>query len=447
MGRQLSHGEVLRLAVPVMLSNLSTPLLGAVDTAIVGRLPGPAHLGAVALGATIFSVVFWAFGFLRMGTTGLVAQALGADDEAEAERVLTRAMLVAFGIGLVLWTLQVPIASIAFWLVEGSAEVEALAQGYFSARIWAAPATLANYAVLGWLVGRGKTGQALLVQLVLNGSNMLLDGIFVLHFDWGVAGVGWGTALSQYAALGVGLLSVGRLRAGWVRRSFGRRDLLLASAALRRTFGVSFDIMVRSLALMAAFSFFVAEGAKNGDALLAGNAVLMVFVNIGSYFLDGIAHATEVLVGRALGARDRTLLRDAMLRTTGWALAMAACLSVVFFVGRQPLLALLTDEVSVRRTALEFAPWAAAAPVAGVLAYQLDGIFIGATQSRSMRNAMVVSLGIFLGAYWGAMAWGKPVGALSNHVLWGSLFVHYLARTVTLAWPLRRWRDWVTKRE
>lgn len=420
---EISHRRVLSIAVPIMLSNLSTPLLGIVDTAVMGRLPDPAHIGAVALGSLIFTFVFWAFGFLRMGTTGLTAQALGAGDAVEVRSSLGRAAVVALAMGVALLLLQVPIGSVAFRLIDGSEQVEGLARTYFDLRIWAAPATLLNYALLGWFIGLGRAKTALALQLVLNVVNASLDLLFVLGFGWGVAGVAAGTALAEGVAAVAGLALAARV----LQQIGGRweRGSIFDRARLTRTLAVNRDIMVRSMALMFVFIWFMARGAAQGDRILAANAVLMHLVSSAAYFLDGLAFAAEALVGRAVGAADRAMLWAAAKVSTGWAAAIACALSLVYLAFGSGFIDWLTVDAGTRAVAKQHLGWAVAAPIAGVWAFQLDGIFIGATRTVQMRDAMVFSLGIFLLGWWLLL----PLG---NHGLWASLFVHYLARTLTL---------------
>ena len=326
--RPLTHREILTIAVPVMISNVSTPLIGIVDTGVVGQIPNPAYIGAVAVGSLVFSFVFWAFGFLRMGTTGLTAQALGARDSGEMTACLGRALLVAAVAGVALIVLQWPIRSAAFGLLSGSGEVEALARAYFDIRVWAAPATFANYALLGWFIGLGRTDIGLVLQLILNLSNMALDALFVLGFGWDVRGVALGTLLAECLAATIGLMiAIRHLRSIGGRWS---RERLLDSARLRRTIAVNGDIMLRSLALVSVFVWFMAEGAKQGDVILAANAVLMHFISVGAFFLDGLAFAAEALVGRALGAAQRAGLKAAASMTTIWAAGVAVLLSLMF---------------------------------------------------------------------------------------------------------------------
>jgi len=407
-----------------MLSNVSTPLLGVVDTAVVGRIPDPAHVGAVAVGALIFSFAFWGFGFLRMGTTGLTAQALGAGDEREVRAGLVRALLVATGCGTALIALQWPIRWLSFALLEGSEQVEALATIYFDVRIYSAPAALTSYALLGWFVGLGRTGVGLGLQLVLNVTNMALDALFVLGLGWGVEGVALGTLIAEWVAAIVGLV----VAFGVLRRRGSRSvdwERVLDRERVKRTFAVSSDIMIRSLALVFAFAFFTAQGAAMGEVLLAANAVLMQFINVSAYVLDGLAFAAEALVGRAIGAGDPSAIRVAIQRTTLWASGLALLIALFLFGFGDTFIRWMIVDEAARAAASDYLFWAAAAPFIGVWCFQLDGIFIGATRTAEMRNAALASLGLFLGAWWLL----RPYG---NHGLWASLHAHYLARTLTL---------------
>lgn len=428
MTHPLTHRSVLAIAVPVMLSNVSTPLIGIVDTAVVGRIPDPAYIGAVAVGSLIFSFAFWAFGFLRMGTTGLTAQALGSRDSAEILNSLARALLIALIAGVVLIIAQWPLRAAAFGLLDGSQQVEALAAAYYDIRIWAAPATLANYALLGWFIGLGRTDIGLVLQLVLNIANMLLDALFVLGFGWDVRGVAAGTLLAECIAVIAGITLA--LRHAEV---YGRLRIDLAAwfapEKIRRTIAVNTDIMIRSLALIFVFVWFMSRGAASGDVILAANAVLMQFNSVSAFFLDGLAFAAEALVGRAIGAKQRNTLLRAIRLTTVWAVGTAAVLAGILSIGGVLFIDSLTVDPQARAAARTYLPWAALAPLLGVWSFQLDGIFIGATRSREMRNAMLLATAIYLFAWWVLAPYG-------NHGLWAALWVSYIARAVTLGWHL-----------
>ena len=419
----LSHRTILAIAVPIMISNLSTPLLGIVDTAVIGQIPDASLIGAVALGALVFTFAFWAFGFLRMGTTGLTAQALGASDTGEIRASLERAILIAVVVGVALIITQWPIRELAFFFLEASDRVENLARDYYDIRIWSAPATLANYALLGWFIGLGRARVALLLQLILNGSNMLLDAYFVLGLDMGVKGVAIGTVIAEFLAAFAGIIIAARhLRI--IGGNWDRQRLFIPDR-LRRTLTVNRDIMIRSLSLVFVFAWFLAQGAKHGDSILAANAVLLHFVSVSAYFLDGFAFAAEALVGKAVGAAHRAGLSKASRMTTWWA-AWVALFTTFFLIAFGPsLVNILTVEPGVRALAREFLPWAALAPLAGVWCFQLDRIFIGATRTAAMRNAMLMSLAIFLVGWYLLTPFG-------NSGLWASLYIHYAARTGTL---------------
>jgi MATE family multidrug resistance protein len=419
----LTHRAVLAIAVPVMISNVSTPLIGIVDTAIVGHYPNPVYIGAVAVGGLIFTFAFWAFGFLRMGTTGLTAQALGAGDQDELAAGLGRALLIATAAGAGLVLLQWPIREVAFSLLGAGPAVEHLARGYFNVRIWAAPATLANYALLGWFIGLGRTDVGLALQLILNLTNAVLDVIFVLGLGWDVRGVAFGTTLAEYVAAAAGIvIALRHLRGIGGHGSWSR---VLSRERVKRAFLVNGDIMIRSLALIAVFVWFTSQSARQGDAALAGNAILMQFIGVCAFFLDGLAFAAEALVGRAMGAARREGLTVAARLTTLWAAGIAVLLTAVLAFFGPFFIDGLTVDPSARAAARAYLPWAAAAPLLGVWAFQLDGIFIGATRTVDMRNAMLVSLAIFLGAWWWLRPWG-------NTGLWAAFYVHYLARTGSL---------------
>ena len=406
-----------------MISNVSTPLIGVVDTAVVGQIPDAAYIGAAAIGGLIFTFVFWSFGFLRMGTTGLTAQALGSSEIPEVAAVLGRSLLIALAAGIALIGLQWPIRESAFAAIHASARVEGLARGYYDIRIWAAPATLANYALLGWFIGLGRTDTGLILQLILNLTNVALDVLFVLGFGWDVRGVALGTFLAEVCAAAIGVaIAVRHLRGMGGHWSIGR---ILMPARLKRTFAVNGDIMIRTLALIAAFLWFASQGARQGDVVLAANSILLQFISVAAFFLDGFAFATEALVGRAIGAAHRAGLTLAVKMTTAWAAGVAVCISCVLLLCGPWIIDRLTVDLAARAAAHAYLPWAAAAPLLGVWAFQLDGVFIGATQTADMRNAMLLSLGVFLAAWWLL----RPFG---NNGLWAAFYVHYLARTATL---------------
>jgi MATE family multidrug resistance protein len=400
------------------------PLLGIVDTAVVGHLPDPAYVGAVAVGATIFNFLYWGFGFLRMGTTGFAAQAYGAGDATELAAVLARALLVALGLGLLLLLLQWPIRLVALGLIEASPGVEGLTRQFFGVRIWSAPATLANYALLGWLLGVQRPRTALALQVVLNGLNIVLCLAFVVGLGWGVRGVAGATAIAEYAGAGLGLWLVWRALPGNARPGRAR---VLARERLLALVKANGDIFIRTLCLVFAFAYFTARGAAQGDVLLAANAVLLNFQSLMAYALDGLAHATEILVGSAIGARDRTALSAAVRTATSWATGFAVIFTAIYALAGDRLVALFTDLAAVRAAAHDFLPWVVLSPLLSVWSFQLDGIFIGATRTAEMRNGMIIALACYLGAA------RLLLPALGNHGLWLAFLVLMVARAVPLA--------------
>ncbi|RIA47397.1 MATE family multidrug resistance protein [Dichotomicrobium thermohalophilum] len=414
---------MLAIAGPMIFSNVTTPLIGAVDTAVIGQL-GAAHLiGAVAVGATIFTFFYWAFGFLRMGTTGLTAQASGAERNREVLATLYRALLVAGTAGVAIIMLQWPIAEAAFALMGASPDVDEAARTYFAIRIWSAPAALANYALVGWFIGLGRAGMAFRLQLLLNLTNIALDALFVLAFGWGVAGVAAGTLIAETGAALVGLAVALRASAGLQIRLWR----VFNAAKLRRMIAVNGDIMIRTLSLLFAFSFFTAQGARAGDLILAANAILMHFLSVSAYFLDGIAYATEALTGKAIGARNLARFHDAVRLSSIWAAGLSLAVGAVFWLGGDTVIDAMTVNEAVRSLARDYLVWAALAPVIGVACFQLDGIFIGATRTRDMRNMMLVSLAVYL------LAWAALTPPFGNHGLWAALMVLFITRALTLA--------------
>ena len=419
------HRQVWRLAGPIMISNVSTPLIGVVDTAVVGHLEHSYYLGAVAVGALIFTFVFWSFSFLRMGTTGLTAQASGAAAADEVRAVLARALILAALLGLILILLQGVIAAIALPLINPSADVAYHTTRYFEVRIWSAPATLANYAVLGWLIGMQRAGSALALQLVLNGTNIVLNLLFVVGLGWGVPGVALASVIAEYTALAAGSLLIARhLR--WIEGPWdGRR--LRNGRAFRRLMAVNRDIFIRTLCLSLVLGIFTSQGAQLGDTILAANAVLLNFHMFMVYALDGFAHASEALVGSRVGARDVGGLRRAVWVSTVWAAGAAALFTIVYAATGTLIIDALTGIAEVRSAARDYLPWAVVAPVISVWSFQLDGIFLGATRTAAMRNAMIVSVGAYVGMVW------LIVPGHGNHGLWFAFMAFMVIRAFTLA--------------
>ncbi len=419
---EVTHRRMWRIAGPIVLSNATVTLLGAVDTGVVGQLGQAAPIGAVGLGAVILATLYWAFGFLRMGTSGLAAQAQGAGDGAERAAVLLRALIVGLVAGLALIALQVALVAGAFALAPASAEVEALTRQYLAIRIWGAPATIALYAVTGWLIGVERTRAVFLLQLWINGLNILLDLWFVLGLGWGVPGVAAATLIAEWTGLAVGLW--------FCRDAFGpvlaaARGRLGDKAALLTMFAVNRDIMIRSVALQLCFTAFVFLGARHGDVTLAANQVLLQFLGILSYALDGFAFAAETLVGQAIGARAAQQVRQAVRLALIWTFWGGVVLGLGFWLAGPWLIDLMATAPEVRAEARLYLPWIVAAPIFGALAWAYDGIYIGALLTREMRRLMLIAAAAYvvaLGVLW-------PFG---NHGLWAAMMVLFAVRSALM---------------
>ena len=425
----VTHRSVLAIAVPMTLGYLSTPLLGVVDMAVIGRLGDAVLLGGIAMGGIIFDLVFTTFNFLRSGTTGLTAQALGARNEEEIKATLLRAFVVALIGGLVVIVFHAPVRDTGLWFLGGSSDVQSATTRYFDIRVLSAPFLLANYAILGWFIGLGRAGTGLVLQLFLNGMNILLSVWFVVGLGWSVEGAALATVLSEIAAtlLGLALVLAHARRGAWPALSvvFARR-LLLRMMALNR------DIMIRSFALLYAYAFFMARSADQGDAVLAANAVLEKFILVSSYFLDGLATAAEQLAGRAVGARYRPAFDRTLKLTALWSFALAGILSAIFVVAGPAMIDFMTTASDVREIGNTYLIWVIAAPLLGVLAYQMDGVFIGATWSGTMRNMMLLSLVAYIAAYY------LMFPLFGNHGLWLALSLFLGLRGVSLLISCRK---------
>ncbi|MFI0847987.1 MATE family efflux transporter [Mesorhizobium sp. IMUNJ 23232] len=427
-GQENWNRRVLVLALPIILANLAQPVLALVDTMVAGHLPGARYLGGVALGGVLFNFLFWSFGFLRMATTGLVAQASGADDPQLVRRHLLRALLVALLAGLVIVLLKSQIIGLGMAILGGSSAVRDSAVAYSEARMWSAPAALGNFVLLGYLLGRQRVIVSLALQIGLNLLNLAATLTLVLVFGWGVTGIGAGTALAEWTAFIAGLLIVrplaGASRVAWPEIFDGK--------ALMALFAVNRDIFLRSFFLLICFAWFARSGAAEGDAILAANAVLLNLHGFMSYGLDGFAHATEALVGSVIGARRRDALRAVIRAAFFWSGLVAVVFALIYAFGGTAIVAMLTNQQDVRTVAAEYLPYVALLPVISVASYILDGVFIGALRTRELRNSMFLSTVFFLAAAYGLQQlWG-------NHGLWLAMIVLMLFRTATLGLYLRR---------
>ncbi len=425
MASALTHKRVLAIALPIVLSNATVPILGVVDTGVVGQLGEAAPIGAVGIGAIILSAVYWIFGFLRMGTTGLTSQASGAGDRDEVDALLARALLIGLSAGLVMIIAQVVIFNAAFWVSPASTEVEALARDYMVIRVWSAPATIALYGITGWLIAQERTRAVLVIQVVMNGANIVLSFWLGLQLGWGVEGVAWATFIAEWGGLVLGL---------WFCRGvFGRAAWLSAARVfdlvrLRHMALVNSDILIRSVLLQAIFVSFLFFGADFGDVQLAANQILMQFLQVTAYALDGFAFSAEALVGQALGARARAALRRSAVLSSLWGGIVCALLALSFALFGGRVIDVMTTAPEVREVARIYLPYMVLAPIVGVAAWMLDGIFIGATRTKDMRNMMVISALVYFATVLPLMA------LFQNHGLWIGLLLNFVVRGATLAW-------------
>lgn len=425
-----AYRECWRLAWPLILSNLSVPLLGMVDTAVVGHLPEPHHLGAVALGALVMSAIYFVYGFLRMGTTGLAAQAFGAGDADEMRAVLVRAAALAIVLGLAALAFSVPIGRAALALFAPTGRVGEQFLVYLHIRLFGAPAALVNFVLLGWLLGLQDSRGPLMLLMFTNTINAVLDLVLVLGFGFAAGGVALATVIAEYAGTGLGLWLAVRA----LRRIGGRlrRERLFATAPFRRLLLVNRDIFLRSLSLEAAAVVFTALSSRQGELVLAGNAVLLNFLRLSAYGLDGFAFAAEALVGRRVGAGDREGFRAATRAAAVWSAALAMLVVLAFATGGPLLIRLLTGIAEVRAIARTFLPYVAISPLIAVWAFLFDGVFIGATRTAELRNGMAVALLVFLA---GA---GLLVPPFGNHGLWMAHLAFYTARGLYLGLAFSR---------
>ncbi len=426
---EVSHRKLWMLAGPIILSNISVPLVGAVDTAVVGRLPGPESIGAVALGALIFSFLYWGFSFLRMGTTGFVAQDFGSGNRDGLADTLLRVLLLGLVLGVITILIAAPLIDLAFFLIDSSVQVERLARDYSVIRIWSAPAVLCVYAITGIFIGVQDTRGVFVLQIVLNLTNVLLDLLFVLGFDWGVEGVALASVIAEYLAMLVGLFLLRKPIRDACRDYNPAR--LLERGALFSLFSANGNIFVRTLCMMFGFAYFTAKSAEQGEVILAANAILMHLQSIMAYGLDGFAHAVEALAGSAYGAGKLHPFRRAVILTSLWAVLLALLAATGYWLWGGAIIGLFTNIDTVVASALQYLPWMIAAPLISVWSFQLDGIFIGTGHTREMRNAMIFSLI----AYLALLQWAIP--SLGNHGLFFGLTFFMLIRALSLLFYYR----------
>jgi len=418
------------LVLPIILSNITVPLIGAVDTAVMGHMETAAYLGAVAVGSLIFDYIYWGFGFLRLSTTGLTAQALGREDGEEVRALFARALILALLASALLWGAQSYIFQVSAYLIDASAEVEALAKTYFHVRIWSAPAALINYILIGWMLACKDTKSVLIQQVATNVANVVLDLWFVMGLGFGVEGVALATVLAQYCGLGIGLILMRRnlvkIEGAW------RAEVIFVTEKFTKLISMNSDLFIRTVCLLSAFAWLTAQGAKMGDVVLAANAILLQFLMFASYGLDGFAHAVEVLCGHGVGKKDRLAFQGAVRATTKAAFLTAIGLSACYFLFGDMLINLFSNLPAVLDTAKQYLIWAAVLPVIAVGAFQMDGIYLGLTQTRMLRNMMVLSLGVYIPlSLMLQSVWG-------NHGLWAAFTFFMGMRAITLGMTYTR---------
>lgn len=428
---QLPHNrDIWRIAAPMMLSNISVPLVGMVDTGVTGHLESAVYLAAVAVGSTIFGFLYTGVNFLRMGTTGIAAQRFGADDDDGLRLALGQALVVAMSIALLLILLQSPLDTLAMTLLGPGPEVRNFASVYFSVRIWSAPATLCNYALIGWFIGLQNARVPLYIVLVTNLTNIALDLLFVLVLGMKVEGVAAASVIAEFAGAATGIaFAVAELKRRGGHLPASRLTTLCEYTDF---FSINANLFVRTIALMSAIAFLTAAGARLGGLILAANAVLLNLLHLVSFALDGLAHAAEALVGKAAGASNRPALQRSVQLTLRWSLCFAIGFSVVFALTGPLFVRVLTDIPDVVDTTLEYLPWMVVAPVVAFWAYLYDGVFVGATRAREMRNSMVVSTFVIFIPAWFLLQ------SLGNHGLWLAFMIFMASRGIGMHYYYRR---------
>ena len=431
-----THRRVWALAAPMILSNISVPLVALVDSTVIGHLPHAHQLGAVAVGASLYTFLAWAMGFLRMGSTGFAAQAAGRGDGAALRQVLLQGLLLAMGMSVLLGALGVPLSGVALHFMQPSAELDQLTRDFFHTRLFGLPAALASYALVGWFLGTQNARAPLAILLSTNLVNIVLNLWFVLELDWGVVGSAQASVIAEWTGALIGL--------AMTRKALRAYPGHIAWAALalwqswRPLLAVNRDIFIRSLALQSVFFLITVQGARLGDATVAANALLLNGLLLTAHALDGLAHAVEALCGHAIGARDRPALRRALVVACGWSLLASLGFAALFGLGGHLFIQMQTDMPDVRQTAFEYLPYLALLPLIAVWSYLLDGLFIGATRAREMRNGMLLTMLLVLPFAWGLQG-------LGNHGLWLTFLLFMLLRSATLAviaWRLQARDQW-----
>ena len=423
--------NILRLALPNIITNITVPLLGIVDMAIVGHLSST-HIGAITIGTSIFNLIYWNFGFLRMGTSGFTAQAFGERNFTEAVRIFVRAFAIALLIALLLLVFQRPLGRFACWILNSSGDIMRLALIYFSVRIWAAPATLGLYAIKGWFIGMQNSKAPMWIAIFINVVNILCSLLFVLVFGWDIKGVALGTVLAQYSGVVLGFV-IGVKKYGQLFREHLDIRNSLHLRQMARFFKVNGDIFLRTVCLCAVFTFITSASAKISDEILEIDALLLQFFTLFSYIMDGFAYAGEALVGRYIGERNKPLLKKSVRYLLMWGLLLTGVFTGLYAAFGDLFLRIFTSEAELIAGVQDYLFWILLVPVCGFAAFLFDGIFVGATASRTMRNAMFVATLAFFGVYYGLpnVIYVAPDDiALKNNVLWIAFMVYLVLRGV-----------------
>ena len=424
------HQKIFAIALPMMISNISVPLLGLVDTAVIGHLPESYYLGGVAVGSMVISLLFWILVFLRMSTTGLVAQAYGANDYQKILYLLAQSILIALFLALLLITLQTPLSLLAFHFVDGSEQILFYAKQYFDIRIWSAPAALLNMVLLGWLLGMQNAKTPMFLLIITNLVNIFLSVLFVMVFKWEVAGVAWASLVSDYVALCCGLLIVFKMIKPF-REKIDQHKIvkqLFDLHSLKYFITLNRDIFIRTLCLQVAFAFMTLQGVKLGDDIVSANSVLMHFLLLISFSMDGLAYAVEALVGKSIGRRSLNELEDSINVTLFWAIVFSLLQLLLFYFFGQWIINLITSISSVQIEANRYLPWLVIIPLTSVLGFVFDGVFIGMTRAKEMRNSMIFSLCVVYFPVW------LLFSDQGNQALWIAMNGFMMARGVSLLW-------------
>ena len=421
----MNHKKYLALALPLTFSTVTTPLLGAVDTAVVGQLPDPAYLGGVAIGTVVFNTMYWLFGFLRVSTSGFAAQALGARDELQETLSFVRPFFIALLIGLVFLILQNPIATAAMDLLNPAQDVEALALDYFYIRVWGVPVTFINYVILGWLMGMSRIPLAVTIQIAMNLLNIALDLLFVTGFAWGVTGVASATLIAEVSAMVLGIYFL-------VKRTQFTLKLLplqqiFEGAALKKMIAVNQDLFIRTVCLLAVFNIFTYKSASFGTETLAANAVLIQIHYLMAYFFDGFSNASSILSGKAVGSKDEGLYKRTLALASQWALITALFLTAVYGLFSGPVIRLFTGIPEVITIASDYSMWLLLFPISTSIGIIFYGIFTGATETAPVRKSMLMALLLFVAVYFLA------VPLFGNHGLWLAFIAFSAGRSVFLS--------------